>query len=74
MKISDMLIEEQVQYEIWSSELGNALRMRNQYLDNAKWETDENMKQVYTDVAFYYEGNVESLSDNIEKLKASYIK
>lgn len=74
MRISDMLIEEQVQYEIWSSELGNALRMRNQYLENAQWETDEKMKEVYREVAFYYEGNVQSLSDNIEILKASYIK
>lgn len=74
MRISDMTIEEQVQYEIWSSELGNALRMRNQYLENVKWETDENMKEVYREVAHYYEGNTKSLGDNIEKLKASYIK
>ena len=65
----DMLIEELVQYEIWSSELGNALRMRNQYLDNAEMETDEKMKEVYREVAFYYEGNCQSLSDNIEELK-----
>lgn len=74
MKMRDMDFEDKVQYEIWSSELGNALRMRSQYLENAQWETDEDMKEVYREVAFYYEGNVESLSSNIEILKASYMK
>lgn len=65
-----MNFEDLVQYEIWSSELANALSMKHQYLENARMETDETLKNVYEEVAHYYEGNCENLVENIEILRA----
>ena len=65
-----MNFEDLVQYEIWCSELSSALEMKHQYLENERMETDEKMKEVYREVAFYYEGNCDNLLSNIEMLKA----